>query len=154
MQNKLTSFTGEYQYTVDHKGRINIPSRFRKMLSREADRTFVITQGLDRCLFLYPLDEWLLIEEKLKRLPVMKRKNRDFIRRMTRYATPSKYDGQGRITIPQNLISLARINKDVIIIGTLNKIEVWDPATLAEHEKARGEMKDEDFDELASEIML
>ena len=109
MKNIGLSFTGEYEYSLDQKNRLIIPARFRKVLSDDNDKTFVLTKGLDDCLVLYPLNEWNNVERQLGQLSTIKEKNRNFIRNVVRYATYLKYDGQGRIAIPSPLLSHSKI---------------------------------------------
>lgn len=113
-------FMGEYVHTVDAKGRIIIPSKFREDLGEE----FVITQGLDGCLFVYPNSEWQVFVEKLKTLPGTKE-----ARQLQRYfmagAAACQLDKQGRILIPVRLRESAALDKDIVFIGVLNKIEIW-----------------------------
>lgn len=116
----LLMFMGEFIHTIDAKGRIIIPSKFREGLGDE----FVITQGLDGCLFAYPLAEWQLFVEKLKKLPGTKE-----ARQLQRYfmagAALCQADKQGRILIPAKLRESAALEKDIVFVGVLNKIEIW-----------------------------
>ena len=98
------SFTGEYNYNIDQKGRLNIPAKFRKALDPKNDNTFVITRGFDPSLIVYPLVEWKKVEQQLLLLSSIKNKDRNFVRSIVRYATISKYDSQGRIQIPDMLL--------------------------------------------------
>lgn len=113
-------FMGEYSHTIDTKGRIIIPSKFRESLGEE----FVVTQGLDGCLFVYPNDEWNHLCEGLKNLPGTKE-----ARQLQRYflagAATLEVDKQGRILIPNNLREPAALEKDVILVGVLTKVEIW-----------------------------
>ena len=113
---------GEYKHNLDTKGRIIVPSKFRDLLSEQ----FVITRGLDRCLFAYTLDEWSRIEEKLKTLPLTKKDARKFTRLFFSGATNVEIDKQGRINIPQNLRDYAGLLKDCTVIGVSSRIEIWD----------------------------
>ena len=106
---------GEYKHNLDTKGRIIVPSKFRELL----DEQFVITRGLDRCLFAYTEDEWSRIEEKLKTLPLTKKDARKFTRLFFSGATNVEIDKQGRINIPQNLREYAGLSKDCTVIGYL-----------------------------------
>jgi mraZ protein len=114
-------FMGEYVHTIDAKGRIIIPSKFREELGDE----FVITLGLDGCLFAYPYSEWQIFVEKLKTLPGTKE-----ARQLQRYfmagAAACQADKQGRILIPSKLREHAALEKDIVFVGVLNKIEIWD----------------------------
>lgn len=117
----LPMFMGEYIHTIDAKGRIIIPSKFREGLGEE----FVITLGLDGCLFAYPYSEWQIFVEKLKTLPGTKE-----ARQLQRYfmagAAACQADKQGRILIPSKLREHAALEKDIVFVGVLNKIEIWD----------------------------
>ncbi len=114
-------FTGEYQHTLDGKGRVIIPSRLRDGLGER----FVVTRGLDQCLFVYPSSEWVRLEQKLKQLPFTKRDSRAFSRLFFSGAMEVETDKQGRVLIPQNLREYAGIEKDVMFIGVSNRVEVW-----------------------------
>lgn len=113
-------FMGEYNHTIDAKGRIIIPSKFRETLGDE----FVVTQGLDGCLFVYPNDEWLNFITQLKDLPGSKE-----ARQLQRYfmagAATCEVDKQGRILIPTKLREQAALEKDIVFVGVLSKIEIW-----------------------------
>jgi MraZ protein len=114
-------FMGEYHHSIDNKGRMIIPSKFREDLGE----MFVITRGLDACLFGYPITEWKLIEEKLKGLPLTKKDARAFTRFFFSGATESELDKQGRINIPAPLLQYAKLEKECVIIGVSNRIEIW-----------------------------
>ena len=113
---------GEYKHNLDTKGRIIMPSKFRELL----DGQFVITRGLDRCLFAYTEEEWSRIEEKLKTLPLTKKDARKFTRLFFSGAATVEIDKQGRINIPQNLREYAGLLKDCTVIGVSSRIEIWD----------------------------
>jgi MraZ protein len=115
-------FMGEYNHTIDAKGRLIIPAKFRELLGEE----FVLTRGLDGCLWIYPMDEWEAFEEKLKALPLTVNKNaRAFARFFVTGATNGELDKQGRVLIPATLREFAGLDKDVILAGNLSRIEVW-----------------------------
>jgi len=114
-------FLGEYQHSLDSKGRITVPSRFREQLGDK----FVATKGLDNCIFLYPMEEWKTIEEKLKSLPFTRADVRSFARFFFSGASEMEIDRQGRTLIPVNLREYATIDKDLIIIGVGSRIEIW-----------------------------
>ena len=145
------SFTGEYEYSLDKKNRLIIPAKFRKVLGAKNDKTFVLTKGLDNCLVLYPLNEWSNVERQLGRLSTIKEKNRNFIRNVVRYATYLKYDAQGRIAIPPTLLSHSKIEKDVVLIGMIKKIEIWDSNVLNKT-SYENYTNSKDFEDLANEI--
>ena len=117
-------FMGEYNHTIDAKGRLIIPSKFREGLGEE----FVVTKGLDGCLFVFPNDEWHAFEEKLKALPLTNKNARQFARFFVAGATPCELDKQGRVLLPGTLREFAGLDKDVVLTGMLNRIEVWSKA--------------------------
>jgi len=113
---------GEYRHNVDVKGRVSVPSKFRNDLGQ----TFVITKGLDNCLFMYSKQEWETFELKLKELPLTNQDARSFVRFFFAGAAECEVDKQGRINIPQNLREYANIQKDVVIVGVATRAEIWD----------------------------
>jgi MraZ protein len=117
-------FIGEFRHTMDEKGRLIMPSKFRDGLR---DR-FVATRGLDTCLFVYTLSEWETLEEKLKTLPFTRAEARAFTRLFLAGASECEIDRQGRFVIPAPLREYARIEKDVVIIGVSNRVEIWSQA--------------------------
>jgi mraZ protein len=114
-------FMGEYLHTLDEKGRIIVPAKFRDNLGERC----VITRGLDQCLFLYPESEWKNVEEKLKRLPLTQRDARAFTRFFFSGATDVEFDRQGRIMIPAGLRQYAKLEKEVVVIGVSTRVELW-----------------------------
>ena len=153
MKNRLQiSFTGEYHNSLDQKNRLNIPAKFRKVLSPVNELTFVLTRGFDQCLVLYPLEDWSQVEAQLRKLSSIRGKHRNFVRSVTRYATAVQYDGQGRIQIPDTLLGYSGIQKETAVIGMINKIELWDPSILSQQDAREDNIADKDFDDLANEI--
>ncbi|MDP4085419.1 MAG: division/cell wall cluster transcriptional repressor MraZ [Bacillota bacterium] len=114
-------FMGEYHHSIDNKGRLIVPSKFRDNLGE----MFIITRGLDQCLFGYPLTEWEILEDKLKGLPLTKKDARAFTRFFFSGATESELDKTGRINIPIPLLQYAKLEKECVIIGVSNRIEIW-----------------------------
>ena len=148
---KDNTFTGEYKYSLDNKGRINIPSKFRSALSKLSNENFVITKGMDSCIVAYPLEEWQIrVESGLRELSSTSSKNRKLVRSITRFANTVKLDAQGRIQITPNLKEYANLEKEVIIIGVVNKIEIWNPVNLSKME----DITPDDFDELEDKVIL
>ncbi len=117
---------------MDSKGRINIPAKLRKYLSPDANDTFIVTRGFEKCLFLYPLDEWNTLEASIRRLSPSNAQHRFITRTLLRHATETQLDGQFRITIPKELLQFAGIEDQVLILGVLERIEIWNPG---DHEK-------------------
>ena len=114
-------FMGEYNHTIDAKGRMIVPSKFREQLGNE----FVVTKGLDGCLFVYPHEEWHNIEEKFRNVPLTTKDARKFSRFFFAGAATCELDKQGRILIPPVLREFADLQKDVVSVGVLNRIEIW-----------------------------
>ena len=114
-------FIGEHRHTLDNKNRLIMPAKFRD----ELGSTFVITKGLDNCLFIYSGDEWKNIENKLKTLPMTNKDARAFVRFFFAGATECEIDKQGRVLIPSNLKEFAKIDKDAVIIGVSTRLELW-----------------------------
>ena len=114
-------FMGEYNHTIDTKGRLIIPSKFRELLGSE----FIVTKGLDGCLFVYPHSEWARIEEKFKDTPLTAKDARKFSRFFFAGAACCETDKQGRILLPQVLREYADLQKDVVLAGVLSRVEIW-----------------------------
>ena len=153
MEATTDSFTGSYSYTLDAKGRVNIPAKMRKALHPSNDQTFVATRGADPCVVLYPLEVWSKIEEKLVELNKGRALNRHYTRNIVRHAESVQYDSQGRVALSANLISYAGITRDVEIVGMINYIEIWDEQQLAELGSQLDGHKDE-LEIIAAEINL
>ena len=117
----IVMFMGEYNHTIDAKGRLIVPSKFRDTLGDE----FVITKGLDGCLFVYDNKEWAAFEEKLKSLPLTNKDARQFVRFFLAGAANVEVDKQGRILVPANLREFAKLTKDVVLVGVASRIEIW-----------------------------
>jgi MraZ protein len=134
-------FMGEYNHTIDDKGRIIVPSKFRESLGEE----FVVTQGLDGCLFVYPNEEWMNFVNQLKTLPGTKE-----ARQLQRYfmagAASCEVDKQGRILIPNKLRESAGLEKDIVFVGVLSKIEIWSKERWANNNNY------EDMDQIAEHM--
>ena len=114
-------FMGEDNHTIDAKGRLIIPSKFREALGSE----FVLTKGLDGCLFVFPMKEWEAFEEKLRSLPLIDKNARKFSRFFLAGASTCELDKQGRILVPGTLREFAQMDKEVVLTGMLDRIEVW-----------------------------
>ena len=117
-------FIGEYNHTIDAKGRLIVPAKFREALGDE----FVVTKGLDGCLFVYPMEEWTVFTNKLKELPLTKKDARQFSRFFLAGAASCEVDKQGRILIPAVLRDFAGLEKDAVLVGVSSRIEIWSKA--------------------------
>ena len=135
-------FSGEYNHSIDTKGRLIIPAKFREALGEE----FVVTKGLDGCLFVFSNKEWQAFEEKLKTLPLTNKSARQFIRFFVAGATTCELDKQGRILLPGTLREFAGLEKDVVLTGMLNRIEIWSKAMWNENNSY------DDMDEIAEQM--
>ena len=122
---------GEYLHTVDDKKRLMMPAKIRKSLGEE----MVITKGLDNCLFVYPLSEWQKLADKLSKLPISQGNARSFARLILAGASETEIDSLGRILIPDYLREYAHLNKEIVIVGVYNRLEIWDKASWEEYRK-------------------
>jgi MraZ protein len=138
-------FTGEFQHSLDGKGRVIIPSRLRDGLGVR----FVITRGLDHCLFVYPMQEWTRLEKQLSKQPFTRKDYRNFNRLFFSGAMELEADKQGRVLIPQYLREYAGIEKDVMIVGVADRVEIWNEADW----KKFFETTDQDYEDLAEKLV-
>lgn len=140
-------FIGEYTHSVDQKGRIAVPAKFRLELTRGA----VITRGLDNCLFIYTKKEWQKLAEKMTTMPIGQKNSRAFARLMLAGAMDVELDVQGRVVIPEYLRKFAAIQKQAVVAGLYNRIEIWD-LTKWQAYKASTEKNSEDIAERMGEL--
>ncbi len=140
-------FIGEYNYTIDPKGRISIPRQLKKSLAGRV----VLTRGLDHCLFLFPEKDWKQIAAKIKSLPLGQANSRAFARLMLAGAMIVKLDSQGRILIPDYLRHFALLKKKVVLAGIYNRLEIWDKQEWEKY-KARTEKESNDIAEKIGEL--
>ncbi len=118
-------FYGEYSHTIDRKGRLILPSKFREVAKHNFIEKFFVTRGLDKCLFMFSEEEWRLQENKFKAIPFTKQEGRTFNRLYFSGAADVAADKQGRILLPQFLKDFAGIKKDIVLVGVSNRIEIW-----------------------------
>jgi len=135
---------GEYEHTIDAKGRLSMPAKLR----RDMGEAFIVTKGLDGCLFAFSSDEWMNFETKLKALPLSDKNARNFVRFFLAGATECELDKQGRFLIPSNLREAASLEKETVIIGVGTRLEIWNKETWAS--------KDEEIsaDEIAENMTM
>lgn len=143
-------FYGEYQHSLDHKNRVLIPARFREAVKEIYIERFYLTRGLEKCVFVFTEADWHGIEQKLKALPLTQSTSRNFARMFFSGAYEVVADKQGRIVIPQPLLAYAEIKKDAVLVGVLNRIEIWDAGAwerfVAESSKKYEEISDKLFE--------
>ncbi len=140
-------FIGEYQHLIDEKGRLAVPVKFRKRVGTGA----VVTRGLDGCLFVFPMDEWKKLAEKLSSLPLSQSNSRAFARLMLAGAMDVEIDRQGRVVVPEYLRRYAKLGKDVVVAGLYSRIEIWDRAAWEKY-KVRTEKDSNDIAEKMGEL--
>ena len=136
--------TGEFNHSIDSKGRLIIPSKLRESLGEH----FVITKGMDGCLFLHPDKEWEAFEDKLRTLPLTNKKARDFKRFFLGSAVEGELDKQGRVLISSSLREHAGLEKEVVLAGVLDKVEIWNKETW----EARTAEIEDDIEDIASDM--
>ncbi len=133
-------FMGQYNHTIDAKGRLIIPSKFRDLLGEE----FVVTKGMDGCLFVYANEDWAAFEQKLTSLPLINKEARKFARFFLAGASQVEVDKQGRILIASNLRTFAELDKEVVLVGVGSRIEIWS------QEKWESMDFDDDMDDISA----
>lgn len=145
----MAQFIGEYELTIDAKGRFLLPASFRKQLPEGADAVFVVSRGFEQCLNLYPMEEWNILSEKINKLNDFNPKVRDFKRLLLNGANVVESDTAGRLLLTKTLLEHAGITKEMVLTAQGNKMEIWDKAT----HKAHIQSKMADFSDLANEVL-
>jgi MraZ protein len=145
----MANFLGEYEATLDAKGRFLLPAGFKKQL-KEGENTFVLSRGIERCLTLYPMSSWEPIVQKINALNDFDPNVRAFRRQFLGGATEVELDSAGRMLLPGTLKEYADLSKDIILVAALDKIEVWDAT---KYKKLFEEITPEDFSKLAALVM-
>ena len=145
----MANFIGEFDCKLDSKGRLMLPSGLRKQLDPAAQERFVLNRGFEKCLVLYPKNEWEGISSEVNKLNQYVKKNREFIRYFYRGASELELDNTGRLLLPKRLLDYAGAEKDVVLFAYSNRIEVWDKKT---YENLLTDEPD-DFADLAEEVM-
>lgn len=145
----MAKFKGQAQYSVDKKGRVAIPARMRAALHPDVLGTFTMTRGFEKCIYLYPLDEWLRQEAKYEALDRYNRQARHLIRSIVMWAGEVKLDKQGRVAITKPLTEYAGLTERALIIGAMERIEIWDPEVFAKFESEQSD----DYEALAESVL-
>jgi len=146
----MHSLTGEFRYSLDDKGRLSIPSRFRHWNDGNPECTFVVTKIAQEYLVAFPEPEWEVLAQKLLKLPQFNKQARQLVRAVSRRSVALKTDKQGRILIPKELLDHANIQKEAVIIGALNCLEIWSPQNLSQKDSEGPEFDDNFMDSISN----
>ena len=143
-------FIGSFKYSVDTKGRVSIPAKLRKFVDPKSNDAFVMTRGTTKCIDVYPMNFWEeLVQSKLNQLNSFEPKEAMFLRMFLQQAAEDKLDTQSRLLIPKNLIDYAEISKDVLILGAIKKIEIWNPQNYEDYLNT----SELSYEEIAKQVM-
>lgn len=143
-------FLGEYEVTLDAKGRFLLPVGIKKQLPEDASEKFVIARGFEKCLTLYPKRNWDPIMAELIKVNDYKAENREFLRYFTMGAAEMELDSAGRILLPPNLKSYAGLEKDIVLVSVINKVEIWDKS---KYQQFFESFSPEKYSDLAERVM-
>ncbi len=146
----MPSFKGQYEHSVDNKGRVAFPARLRKLVSPGAQDHFTVLRGIDPCLYLYPMDKWEAVEERITSVNEYTRRGRAVIRNFLRYAEDLVLDKQNRLSLPGDLMEWAGITTAAIFIGSGESIEIWSPEKLKEADE---DLTFESYQNLFEQVM-
>lgn len=146
----MVSFIGEYESTIDTKGRFLLPSGFKKQLPGEENTSFVVNRGFEKCLTLYPIQSWKPIFKDISQLNDFDPKVREFRRYFLNGATQVELDSAGRLLLPKNLLDHASLDKDIVLVSAVTKIEIWDKI---KYQQFFESFSPESFSSLANEVM-
>ncbi len=146
----MPSFKGEYEHSVDAKGRVAFPAKLRKALNPDAQENFTLLRGLEPCLYLYPKDEWEQVERKLSGINSFTKQGRTVKRNFLRFAEDLSLDKQNRIPLPSHLMNWAAIDGTAIFIGSGERIEIWSPEKL---EEVDSNLSFESYQDLFEQVM-
>ena len=146
----MIGFLGEYEATLDSKGRFLLPAGLKKQLPEEDGNAFVINRGFEKCLTMYPLSSWEPIFSNISKLNDFDPKVREFRRWFLNGAIQMDLDSAGRLLVPKNLVDHARLDKDIVLVSAVNKIEIWDKKT---YQQFFDSFTPEAFSSLAAQVM-
>jgi len=146
----MATFRGSYKHSIDHKGRVSIPARFRRLLSGDASETFVVLRGLDACVSLFPADEFKRLEDRLRSRSFSDPTHRRYQRHMLLDSRDETLDAQGRVAIPPSLIAHAALKKEVLVNGVLDHIEIWSPEEFEKYMASSNRT----YEDMAGELLL
>ena len=148
----MSAFKGSFRIVIDEKNRLSLPAKLRRASQAAVNDQFVITLGLEGCLFVFAADEWQKIEDKLRNLSFTQANARLFIRMLLSQATDAELDRQGRITLPQSLLDQAKLKKEkeALVVGNLNRIEIWSTTVWDNYVKNSSQT----YEQVAESILL
>ena len=146
----MISFIGEYESTIDTKGRFLLPSGFKKQIPETEAASFVLNRGFEKCLTVYPMQSWTPIYENISALNDFDPKVREFRRHFLNGATQLELDGAGRILLPKNLMEHAGLEKDIVLVAAVSKLEIWDKD---QYRKIFETFSPDEFSKIAAEVM-
>ncbi|OGC77853.1 MAG: division/cell wall cluster transcriptional repressor MraZ [candidate division Zixibacteria bacterium RBG_16_50_21] len=148
----MSAFKGSHRIIIDEKNRLSLPAKLRRASQAAVNDQFVITLGLEGCLFVFAADEWQRIEDKLRNLSFTQANARMFIRMLLSQATDAELDRQGRITLPQSLLDQAKLKKEkeALVVGNLNRIEIWNTTVWENYLKNSSQT----YEQVAESILL
>lgn len=147
-------FRGRFEHSIDGKGRVSIPAKFREILKRDYGSDQLIMTTFDNCLVAYPLTEWQAFEEKLKEFSQLKKESKSFLRFFYSGAMECAIDDHGRILIPPQFREHADLNKEIVFVGVMNRFEIWNKAVWEEEFKTYKETFDEISESIAERMGL
>lgn len=146
----MNRFVGEYEVTMDAKGRFLVPAAFKKQLDADTANQFVICRGIEKCLTLYPMQTWEPLFDEISKLNDFDPKVREFRRKFFNGATPIDLDNAGRMLLPKTLIEYAGLEKDIVLVSAVKQIEIWDSKLYRRSLEASSA---DDFSALANAVM-
>lgn len=145
----MSFFKGQETYSLDNKGRVNIPAKMRKALLPEANSTFVLTRGIDKCIVAYPLNEWKKYEERYTRMNQFDEENRFFLRTILAWCEEVEIDTQQRITIGKKYLDFAGLESKVTVVGMIDHLEFWNPDEFEQYLNGQGD----NYEQIAAKVM-
>lgn len=145
----MSFFKGQETFSLDNKGRVNIPAKMRKVLSPDANDTFVLTRGTDKCIVAYPLNEWKKYEERYAGMNQFDEENRFFLRTILAWCEEVEIDAQQRITIGKRYLDFASLEGKVTVVGMIDHIEFWNPDEFERYLNGQGDQ----YEQIAAKVM-
>ncbi len=145
----MSFFKGQETFSLDNKGRVNIPAKMRRALSPDANNTFVLTRGIDKCIVAYPLDEWKKYEERYARMNQFDEENRFFLRTILAWCEEVEVDAQQRIMISKKYLDFAALDNKVTVVGMIDHIEFWSPDEFERYLTGQGDT----YEQIAAKVM-